>query len=102
MSAAPTAAATSPAIAAVSPQTALPVSTTPAADQSLIDFGSSEPTPPPRVSASALAAHVDSMNLSPTPNIASIGDIPSTPNIASIGDIPSSNVHSRAGWFSCS
>lgn len=90
MSAAPTAAATSPAIAAVSPQTALPVSTTPAADQSLIDFGSSEPTPPPRVSASALAAHVDSMNLSPTPNI------------ASIGDIPSSNVHSRAGWFSCS
>lgn len=47
-----------------------------ATDQSLIDFGSSEPSPAAApASASALAAHMDTMNLQPASNISSLSDI---------------------------
>lgn len=45
-------------------------------DAALIDFGSSEPSAAPPISASALAAHVDNMSLTPTSNIADVKDVP--------------------------
>ena len=61
------------------PPTAAPPTAAPpaAAEQSLIDFGGSEATSQPRVSASALAAHVDSMSLTPGTNISNISDVSS-------------------------
>ncbi|XP_067928316.1 TOM1-like protein 2 isoform X2 [Watersipora subatra] len=62
-----------PSIDAVIPSAAAP------ANQSLIDFGTDgDPVAPPRASASALAAHVDSMSLTSPSNIASISDVPTS------------------------
>ena len=62
---------------AAPPTVAPPTAAPPAAEQSLIDFGGSEATSQPRVSASALAAHVDSMSLTPGTNISNISDVSS-------------------------
>lgn len=70
------AAAPPPTYPSVTAQPAATVTTNQTAEQSLIDFGSSEPNSSPApASASALAAHMDSMNLQPASNIAGLSDI---------------------------
>lgn len=67
-----------PSAAAVVPSSAAHLQA--ASDSALIDFGSSDPAAAaaPPISASALAAHVDKMNLTSGTNISSISDVPSS------------------------
>lgn len=45
-------------------------------EDSLIDFGSSDPPMAPPVTGNALVAHMDKMNITPASNISNVKDVP--------------------------